>query len=92
MPKRQKCNEPHRELDEGHWREFLDRTYVQLETFDQFIANHHVCCKDEKCKELADDIVDKLSELYQLAGSREIEAYRQKKLDAKGDAADRDRG
>lgn len=74
------CCEQHRELDEGHWREFLDRTHVQLETFDKFLAQHHVCCKDENCRKLADEIADKLGDLYQLAGRKESEFHRKKKV------------
>ena len=54
------------ELDTYHFHEALDRTFVAMETFSEYVSNHPALEYDPQVKAAADEIVVKLYNLYNL--------------------------
>ncbi len=55
------------EINSGHYFELMDRTYVALEHWIEFIGNHPVVKKNEEVLSIFEKAEDALAELYQLA-------------------------
>jgi hypothetical protein len=58
----------HTEIDEFHHHEFLDRVSLMGDIVDHTLLKHPVCDDDEEIKNLTEEIISKLVDLYQKAG------------------------
>lgn len=63
------------ELDEYHYHEFVDRTFIALEIIDSHLMNHPVCEQTPELKSLIEQSLDALSNAYQHAGRISFEKY-----------------
>ena len=68
------------ELDEYHYHEFIDRSFITLEIIDAHLMNHPVCLQNPELKSLVDQSLDALSDAYQHAGRIAFEKYEQESL------------
>ena len=60
-------------LNRGHYFEFLDRAFVALEYSHQFLGSHPVLRREERLREIYQQVESLLAELYQEAGWLEFE-------------------
>lgn len=56
------------ELDKFHYHEFLDRLSLMGDIVDHSILKHPVCDETPGIKEMAEDVISKLVDLYQKVG------------------------
>jgi hypothetical protein len=61
------------EINDGHYFEFIDRTFVASEYIYQFLGSHPLIRKEEKLKHFYEKAASALAELYQEAGRLEFE-------------------
>lgn len=55
-----------------HVHEMMDRVHVLMSSFDEHIANNHVCCGNTKIRMLAGEINEKLMALYQAVAAETL--------------------
>jgi hypothetical protein len=60
------------EINEGHYSEFLDRTWVAIDYIYQFLGCHPLMKKEQRLHDIYLKAEKALSELYQEAGKLEI--------------------
>lgn len=56
-------------MDPFSWHELVDRSSVLMLNWEDFIVEHPATNKDQKIKELADEICVKMNEFYQLVAN-----------------------
>lgn len=62
-------------LDEFHYHEALDRTYMIGNILDNNLSEHPVIENDENLKKKVSEISNLLSELYQMIGSKPLKKH-----------------
>lgn len=60
-------------INDGHYFELLDRTYVALDYIYQFLGSHPVVRKDKTLQATYEKAEEALAELYQQAGRLEFD-------------------
>jgi len=61
------------DVNDGHYFELLDRTWVAIDYIYQFLGSHPVMTKEERLKKIYLKAEKNLSELYQEIGKLEFE-------------------
>jgi len=54
-----------RELDEYHWHEALDRAFLAVEWFSEFVEDHPAVRRTPKLRKMARELTDGLASFYQ---------------------------
>lgn len=60
------------EINEGHYLELLDRSWVSIDYIYQFLGSHPLMKKEKKLREIYEKAENALSELYQEIGQLEF--------------------
>ena len=60
---------PKKKLDSGYYHEYLERTYLAGNILDTVLVEHSVYEKHPLIREEVDQILEKIGDLYQLAGN-----------------------
>jgi hypothetical protein len=60
---------------ERYLYEVMDRAYSMTEIFDTIICKHPSVGEDKELNKLADEVMGKLYDFYQLAGSKNYDAW-----------------
>lgn len=63
--------QPSSELDEFHYHEAVDRTFLINLMIQELLLNHPVFEKHEKIRELTEQAQDLLGDVYQIIGNLE---------------------
>lgn len=60
---------------EHYLYEVMDRAYCMCNSFEDLILTHPSVKEDKELRKAANKVMDRLFELYQLAGSKNYDAY-----------------
>ena len=61
------------DIDNYSYHEALDRTHIQLSNLENALGDHPVILANSNAKELYDNAVENLAELYQVLGRNHLE-------------------
>ncbi len=62
-----------KKLDEFHWHEALDRSFLAFEFFSENVAEHVAICSSKQLKRDAAEISDRMFRLYQELGRKTMD-------------------
>ena len=62
-------------LDEFHYHEIIDRLHIIINTVEDHLLSHPVCCESSDVKTLIEERQAKLIKAYQRVGKAEFDAF-----------------